>query len=430
MSLLRRVTVLLPLLAAPLPVGAQAPGRTVDPATPLQLFLDCQAVGCDFDFLRVDLTWVNYVRDRTDADVHVIATSLGTAAGGSEVTLRFIGRKAFAGLDDEVKYPIPPGASQDEQRHALSRVLKIGLSRYLLHTPLGGRYGVFSYDSGAHAGPVPNGRDPWHFWVFSLGAYLALNGESRSSAVSGSGNLSASRTTEDWKVRFGMSGNTNRSSYHLDDGSTYVARSHSAYVSGLVVRSLGDHFSLGGTADASSLSQQNLDLSMRIAPTVEYDFFKYDQYTTRRLVAAYSVGLDRYVYADTTIFNQTRETRLDQQLSLYYSATQPWGSASVGINGFHYLSQFRQNHLSLYTSLSVRVTRGLQASYSLSYSRIRDQIALARGGASDPEILLKLRQLATSYTYAGNFSLSYTFGSLFNNVVNPRMGSGPGGSCC
>lgn len=428
MSFLDRVHLApLLLLAAPVALFAQGIGRPppqrVDQAPALHLFLDCRAAGCDFDFLRTDLAWVNYVRDRTDAEVHVIATSLLTASGGAEVTLAFLGQGVFAGINDEVKYRIPQGASPDEQRHELSRVLKIGLSRYLLHALPGGGSGEFSYRRNRQAGPAPNGRDPWNFWVFSVGINGELNGESRSRSASGSGNLSASRTTENWKLRLGMSGNTDRSSFTLDDDSTYVARSHSSYVSTLLVRSLGDHFSLGGTADASSLSRQNLDFSMRIAPTVEYDFFKYDQYSRRRLVATYSVGLDRYVYADTTIFDRIRETRFDQMLSLSYATTQPWGKASAGIDGFLYLSQAHQNRVSLYTSVSLRVTRGLQVSYSLSYSRVRDQIALARGSASDAEILLRLRQLATNYTYGGYLSLSYTFGSVFNNVVNPRMGS-------
>jgi len=116
----------------------------------------CRASGCDFDFLRTDLDWVDYVRDRTDADVHVIATSMATASGGSEVTLAFMGQRAFAGINDEVRYPIQQGTSQDEQRHELSRVLKIGLSRYLLHTAPGGGNGEFTYRRrGPEAAPAP-----------------------------------------------------------------------------------------------------------------------------------------------------------------------------------------------------------------------------------------------------------------------------------
>ena len=78
-------------------------------------------------------------------------------------------------------------------------------------------------------------------------------------------------------------------------------------------------------------------------------------------------------------------------------------------------------------SVSVRIMRGLQAYWSMSYSRVHDQITLAKAGASDAERLLRLRQLATSYTYFGFFSINYAFGSLCNNVVNPRMGGGSGG---
>ena len=40
----------------------------------------------------------------------------------------------------------------------------------------------------------------------------------------------------------------------------------------------------------------------------------------------------------------------------------------------------------------------------------------------DPsEVLLQLRELKTSYRYDISVGLSYTFGSIYNNVVNPRF---------
>jgi hypothetical protein len=35
--------------------------------------------------------------------------------------------------------------------------------------------------------------------------------------------------------------------------------------------------------------------------------------------------------------------------------------------------------------------------------------------------------LQTGFRYFGSFGLTYTFGSPFNNVVNPRFGGGGGG---
>jgi len=414
------------LFASPSPANAQ---DSLPPHSPpadtvgtLNLFLDCRAPGCDFNYLRTQLTWVNYVRDRTAAQVHVIVTALGTGSGGNQISLEFIGSREFAGVDDEVKYDTPNGASGDELRTELSRVLKVGLARYVLRTRFGRNLVVSYLATRGGAAPSRTAKDPWDYWVFSVGFSGSLNGQSQSNSRSGSGSFYASRTTAAWKFRANLSGSTSRSSYQLDDTTNFIARVHS-YSGGLIqVRSINDHLSLGASASVTSSSQQNIDLSLRVAPTLEFDFFKYDQYARRRLVASYSVGLDHYAYTDTTIYNRIKETRMDHQLGLSYAATQPWGSASAAISASSYLSDFGQNRLSLYTNLSLRVARGLQLSYGLSYSRVRDQLSLAKAAASDADILLQLRQLATSYTYGGYLSLSYTFGSLFNNVVNPRMG--------
>jgi hypothetical protein len=56
-----------------------------------------------------------------------------------------------------------------------------------------------------------------------------------------------------------------------------------------------------------------------------------------------------------------------------------------------------------------------------SASRINDQLYLPAEGATDEEILLRRRQLATSYRYRLSIGASYTFGSIFNNVVNTRF---------
>ena len=79
--------------------------------------------------------------------------------------------------------------------------------------------------------------------------------------------------------------------------------------------------------------------------------------------------------------------------------------------------------------LSVRITRGLNFNVNGGYSRVRDQLSLLKGGLSDEDILLRLKQLKTSYYYYTSVGLSYTFGSKFNNVVNPRFNFvGGGGS--
>jgi len=82
--------------------------------------------------------------------------------------------------------------------------------------------------------------------------------------------------------------------------------------------------------------------------------------------------------------------------------------------------------LSAFSSLSVRLFRGFSVNMSGSYARIHDQLFLPAGDAIFEEKLLRRKQLATSYNYFVVFGFSYQFGSIFNNVVNPRFGGGGG----
>ncbi|MEE2898635.1 MAG: hypothetical protein VX815_09230 [Gemmatimonadota bacterium] len=105
---------------------------------------------------------------------------------------------------------------------------------------------------------------------------------------------------------------------------------------------------------------------------------------------------------------------------------QPWGRASISITGSQYLHDQNFYQLSAFSSLSGRLSRGFSVNMSGSYARIHDQLFLPAGDATFEEKLLRQKQLATSYDYFVVFGFSYQFGSIFNNVVNPRFGGGGG----
>jgi len=96
--------------------------------------------------------------------------------------------------------------------------------------------------------------------------------------------------------------------------------------------------------------------------------------------------------------------------------------ASVSVN--QYLHDLSLYSVRFRTGLNIRVVKGLQFRVSGSMSWIRPQIALPRGGATEQEILTQQRELATNYSYWGNFGINYTFGSIYNNIVFPRFGGG------
>jgi hypothetical protein len=92
--------------------------------------------------------------------------------------------------------------------------------------------------------------------------------------------------------------------------------------------------------------------------------------------------------------------------------------------GSTYLHDFSKNNLNIYTSLRLRIFKGMSFNISGQFSLIHDQLSLSKGEVSSEDILLRQKQIATQYNYYGSVGLSYTFGSIYNNVVNPRLNGG------
>jgi hypothetical protein len=396
---------------------ARSPGEKT-----VRVFVDCDAMGCDLDFFRTEIPYVDYVRDRADATVHVLISTQQTGGGGTEHTLNFIGLRNFAGLTDTLVYVAPQSATQDDRRKGLARTMKLGLVRYIARTPLGVQLQVSREGpSATTATPAVARRDPWNFWVFQTRASGNFSGESSQSFISLYGSVSANRVTKGWKVNNSVNVSYSESNFTLSDDEKLASYSRSYGVSELIVKSLGEHWSAGQRASLTSSTFLNSRRALRFAPAIEYDVFPYSSSTRKLLTFQYSLGVVSYLYHDTTIFDKLSEVRPNQTLSAAITATQPWGSVSGSIEGATFLDDFSKRHLVLFNSVNARLFKGFSFNMFGSFSLLRDQIYLSKGGATEEEILLRRRQLATSYSYFAGVGLTYTFGSIFNNVVNPRF---------
>jgi len=233
--------------------------------------------------------------------------------------------------------------------------------------------------------------------------------------------LNASRITDRWKLEFELTGSARRSEYELDEGGTFTASKDYWDADFLVGRALGPQWSLGVAGTAYAARPENLDLLLRLAPMIEYDLFPYAQAHRRRLILQYSFGVNRYDYVEETVYDKLKEARLDHRLSVEYRTQQPWGGA--GLEGSaeafaHDLSQYR---LGIDGGLSIRIAKGLGFEVEGSYSKVKNQITLPKGDATDEEIFLDLRERATNYRAGLSVGISYTFGSFLNTIVNSRF---------
>lgn len=437
MRLLRTLPILaaLVLSSAPIAQAQGAPGKPPAVAAsegggvPLRVYLDCDGRGCDDQFFVTQMPYVDFIRDRIAADVHLLIVSLSTGAGGAQYTVNLIGQQRFAGRADTVMATLAPNSTEDAHRRELARVIQVGLARYAITTPVGARMRlvVDSATGGDQAAAAKPAVDKWNGWVYRVGLNGNLGAESQSKRVSGNTNLSARRITKDLKLTFAGSQNYRENRYQFDDttSSTFITRSNNA--SARVVKSLTEHWSAGFDTDVGQSDFSNEKLYTRANVSAEYNFFPWAQATEHQFVAIYSVGIAHSDYKEQTLFFRTHETRPRHQFVLALAQKQTWGSMDVSLRASQYLHDLSKRNLSISGYTDLRISGGLSLSLSAYASKVNDQLFLSAGKLSREEILTQQRALQTSYQYSVYVGLSYTFGSLFNSVVNPRLDSMSGG---
>jgi hypothetical protein len=410
-------TLILIILFGSVPVFSQDQNENLEnlrEAAP-RVFLDCNR--CDRDFFREEITYVNFVRDRIDSDVHILITDQGTGSGGREYTFAFIGLGDFESVNHTLVFASGPTDTRDEIRKGQLDILEKGLFPFILETPL---VQFMDVDFKRTLNPTAV-EDPWKFWVFSISADGRFRGESSQKSRSMDLNVSANKVTPDIKIRLGISADFDNREYDYEDELITSKQSEKDF-SGMVVKSINDHWSVGGWVEAESSTYGNVNLHLTVAPAIEYSIFPYSESTRRQLFLRYRAGWNSIDYIEETIFNKMSETLMNESLTVGLALREPWGNISASLEGSHYFNDFKKNRIEMASSIDVRVYKGLSVEVRGRYDLIRDQLNLPLEDATLDEVLLQRKELATDFDYSLSLGFRYTFGSVFSNVVNPRFG--------
>jgi len=402
------------------PVSCQEPAADTT-AQALFVFLDCNARNCDFDHFRREITWVNWMRDRQDADVHLLITAQQTGGGGWQYTLDFLGRRSFEGVGKSTLFTSHPDDTDAEVREGLTQSIALGLVQFVEATPVAPRLRVV-YEAPELVAVGREENDPWNLWVFRVGGEGNIDGESQERGYSIEGYASVDRVSEDLKINFSLSGEYDHEEFdELEEGVTFVNTAEDYAADLLMVWSLGDHWSIGGRSHVNRSTFLNRDLAVFAGPALEYDIFPYNESTRRAITFLYSIELAAFNYELETVEGKTEEVLPRHSLLIAAAVQQPWGEIFGSVEGIQYLHDPATHRINTSLDIEYRLFRGFNLEVSGSFSRIKDQFYLPAENLTPEEILLRRRQRETDYRFDIGIGFSYRFGSKFANVVNPRM---------
>lgn len=389
------------------------------------IFFDCGS--CDVNYIKEKISIVNYVTDRKDADVHILFTTQTNGSGGKEYTLRFIGQNKYQNQNDTIKFSTHQIDTQDIIREKIVKGMKNGLFKYILNSNVADKMNITYSSFSNEAQQNQNNNDSWDYWNFKINLSGRFNGEQNYSSLSLNNSITANRTTEDLKINLQISSNYSQSKYTYEMlGSTtnILNISRKQTLSGYIVKSIGGNWSLGLWSGINSSIYNNIEFSAFLSPGIEYNIFPYSVSNEKQLRINYKIAHTINKYDEETWYFKTEENLWSQNAEVTLALIREWGSVSFSATGANYLHDFSLYELGLDGNISLNLFKGFSLRLYGGYSKIENQITLRRKGASLEDVLTQRRQLATNYDYWGGFGVSYSFGSIYNNIVNPRFGSG------
>lgn len=398
----------------------------------VRVFVDC-STWCDMSYIKTEINYVDFVPDRFTANVFILVTSQSTGSGGREISVFLTGQENFKGMLDTLKFYWTSVDTDAEYRDNLVRYLKIGLTRFIAQTSLAKRINITSTVSKNESAvnSLTNKKDKWNFWVFNVGINGNINADDYSKSNSISGRVSANRVTE--KLKVGLSANISKNVRTIDFNGekTRFTNNNSGFYTN-VVGSVNKHWSIGGFGSVSHSTYSNYDVQWMLHPAIEYSFFPYKDAVKKSITLFYRIGPSYNNYIDSGYYDTPEHWVFQQNLSLNTGFIQKWGNFNLNASWDNFLNSFTLgsakikgrsiNTFSIGGNIDIRIVKGLSVGIS-SYANFTKGIYpnIPRKFFSRDDLLTNTRQYPTQkglYTY---FGINYRFGSIYNNVVNPRF---------
>jgi len=385
------------------------------------VFLDCQQTNCYEVYLKQEVDFINYIRDRQAADIYVLVTNQSASAGAREYQLIFSTERGGAPVSDTLVYYRAANIAEAEERKQFVRFFKKGLLPHISRSDI---MDFINYDFDIDVSDMPElqeEKDPWNYWSFNVRLNLNLDGEASFEEQGYFSRISAAQVTERHKIFIVAFHNYSSATFTLSDGEEVNSINKRTRGFFQYVKSINDHWSMGVRTLAGSSSFGNTDFEYTVMPAIEYNIYPYSENSTKRFTLLYATGLDYRDYTDLTVFGKLKESLIRQSLDIEFEQTQQWGNMSVDFEFDQFLHDLTLFSISITPNIELNIVKGLSIEFGGNVSYVANRVNIAKAEISDQDIILQNRQLDTSYSYSSYFGFNYRFGSQSNNIVNPRF---------
>lgn len=378
----------------------------------IKAYIDCR---CDETYLKQETSFLEYVRDQDLADIEIFIRDERNPTGSRSFEIKIDGNNEYEEISSS---SIAVGYANDTSstlRDKLLNKLKLALVPFL---------DLANYNLNINVDPsfkdLTVFDDKWKNWVFELsGSYNNDKEESRQTNRYEI-EFEIDKLTEDWRIGAEIRRNESNRKFFSNDN-TYKSNRKTTSLNGRVVRSITDHFSAGLFFGVFQNTYENIDLNRYIAPAIEYSFYPYKDVLSKEITLAYRIGTGKRNYIEKTIYGYEKQKLSSQTLSLNIRFRQKWGNISSYLNATQFLNDGTKKRFSLRSNLDIRIYEGLAVRFSGNINLIREQYSLAAGNTSIEDLLLQQREIATDYRTNFSIGLSYTFGSIYNSIINTRL---------
>lgn len=381
---------------------------------PLKVYYD--GSGSLFDYIRDDINFVQFVRNPLEAQIHIQVSSQSTGDGGSEYRFYFSGGNQFENINDTLITSTSSNISESERNDQLVRVVKLGLVGYLSKTPYNKYVDiVFLKDR-----PILPEEDKWDNWVFNIGLNGSLQGEESKKEYSWDANASANRVKEESKIEINGKYSDQIKEFKSDDKLSESTKK-TKLLDLLYVGSITEHISAGLFSEVKSKTYENINIGFNLSPAVEYSLFPYEESVRKKFTFLYKIGYTYNRYYLPTMYSKQNEELYKHSLKVDYEINEIWGKADLFLEASNYLHDFDKNRVDFKTEVAFRLSGAFYFNVTFQATYVNDQLYIPDTEASLEDVLLDQIQLSTQYEYKLKFGVSYTFGSIYNTIVNTRF---------